>query len=267
MPYNYIIGSGWWCSEPDEDTRAERIGDDGIRSEGFHDLWYQSICQTSHPQKIIIIDSNSPITPPINKQDSRIEHLRLNTNAGHSTNHTGNFCGCMRAMILGIEYAAMCDTDYYVYVEQDALLKGSGIIEYCIDKMKTPYMFGAGEGTPQPTQQSLFIIRRDGFDTFIQRLKSIKALDNKISPEEKFEIATLTKLRKTAEYLASHKIHWRQVSLKEWIYKEYRGYDQLPIGYGRQRPINFSDKYYYFQHGENIELERYFKETNTTDNK
>lgn len=257
MQNKYIVGSGWWCSAPEQDTRDILIGDNKIRSRDFHHTWYQSICRSCNPQKIIIIDSNSPIPPPTNKQDKRIEYISLNTNAGHSTNHTGKFCGYMRAILLGIEYAAQCDTDYYVYIEQDALLKGKDLIDYCINQMTTPYMFGSGEGTPQQIQQSFFIIRRDGFNSFVNRIKAINACDNEISPEEKFVISTLTNYRKTAEYLALKNFHWRQRLLKEWIYTKYRGYDHLPIGYGRCRPINFNETHYYFQHASALELEQY----------
>ena len=84
-------------------------------------------------------------------------------NAGYSINHTGHLCGVVRAHLFGISYALINEVDYWVYVEQDALLYGAEIVEKCIDRMKRPYMFGSGEGTPQPTQHSLMIIRKDGY--------------------------------------------------------------------------------------------------------
>ena len=87
------------------------------------------------------------------------EFLSLPLNAGHSTDHKGKYSGWMRSILLGLEYAYLSDTEYFVYVEQDALLYGDNIVEKCIDKMTKPYMFGSGLGTKQPLQQSFFIIR------------------------------------------------------------------------------------------------------------
>ena len=38
-----------------------------------------------------------------------------------------------------------------------------------------------------------------------------------------------------------------------------RDYDYLSFGYGRERPIDFTDEVFYFQHGSKEELEKYLK--------
>ena len=83
----YIIGSGWWCDTPASNvvsgssndtevrkysvTGSERkiLGDDKIRSESFHQLWYRGVDEFTNPKKIIIVDSNSPVIPSLNPKD------------------------------------------------------------------------------------------------------------------------------------------------------------------------------------------------------
>jgi len=38
-----------------------------------------------------------------------------------------------------------------------------------------------------------------------------------------------------------------------------KGYDILPVGFGRTRPIHFQKEYFYFQHGSEDELNKYFQ--------
>jgi hypothetical protein len=43
-----------------------------------------------------------------------------------------------------------------------------------------------------------------------------------------------------------------------WILSNLaRGYELLPFGYGRMRPINFQDEVFYFQHGSAAEISEY----------
>lgn len=254
----YIIGSGWWCAPSEDDGREALLGDDIIRGSDFHKLWYQSICKFTDPEKIIIVDSCSPIKPDINRDDDRLEFISLNLNAGHNTNHTGKYCGCVRAMEIGLLYTLMCDADYYVYVEQDALLYGKGIIEHCISSMTQPIMFGSGFGTPCRTQQSLFIMHRDEIWRFLKRLNSIPFTDKEINPEEKFHIAScmIPSYIQSRIYRNSHKN-----SLLKWVdwqlYKFTRRWQDLPVGYGRVRPMNMKEPFFYFQHGGRGEVNEY----------
>ncbi len=152
------------------------------------------------------------------------------------------------------------EVEYWVYIEQDALIYGDDIIEKCIGKMKKPYMFGAGFGTPQPSQQSLMIIRTEYIPIFIKNFNDIKAKDNKISPETKFSIATSRVLKRLPEFLF-YDIHTYNLKNKLlWkLFKIFQGFDTVPFGYGRVRPIDFNDKYFYFQHGNKKELDMFMQ--------
>jgi len=262
--YNYIITSGWWSTKEELDNREIIRGNSLIRSDKFHKLWIETVLKFSNPKKIYIIDSNSPVKPIIDENNEVI--ISLLENAGHSTNHIGKLCGVSRAHLLGMSMAMVNEVDYWVYIEQDALIYGTGIIEEAISKMKKPYMFGNGWGTPQPTQQSLMIIKTSHIPEFIKNFTSIKARDNEISPETKFAIATSKFLRFLPESLfkdihknsLKNKIVWR-------LFRHFKGFDDLPFGYGRTRPLNFDDKYFYFQHGEQEELNRYLEKIRDID--
>ncbi|REL30214.1 hypothetical protein [Thalassotalea euphylliae] len=265
----YIIGSGWWCSDKNSneniavDQKRVLHGDDAIRGQAFHELWYQSIVDNASPDKIIITDSCSPLKPTNLQDKPLIEFVSINENPGHSTNHTGKYSGWMRSVLMGLSYAVNCDCDYFVYVEQDVLLKGKGIIESEIQKMKKNMMFGKEKGLVQPLQQSFFILHRSHFERFLSRVYGIAAKDVKISPERKFAIASSWLLSALPECLfwqpnlnnvAAKVIHRIQTA----ILKLLGGYDTTKCGYGRSRPINFDDDYYYFQHGSQEELKSYF---------
>lgn len=81
----YIIVTGWWCPGEGADTRDQLLGDDSIRSADFHRLWYSAINRFTAPEKIVVIDSGSPVKPPLAERDPRLEYISFNHNAGHST--------------------------------------------------------------------------------------------------------------------------------------------------------------------------------------
>lgn len=256
--YSYIITSGWWSTQDDRDNRRIKNGDSQIRSKAFHALWHKMIKRYTSAKKVYIIDSNSPIKPELNVEDEVM--LSLLENAGHSTNHTGKLCGVSRAHLLGMSLAMVNEVEYWVYIEQDALIYGEGIIEKAISKMTKHYMFGEGLGTPQPMQQSFMIVKTDAIPTFIKYFNDIKAKDNEISPETKFAIACSPLLRILPEYLFKN-IHTESLLNRiVWkLFKHCRGFDELPFGYGRVRPIGFEDEYFYFQHGNKDELDAFVK--------
>lgn len=266
MKEKYIIGSGWWCNESgielDKDNRL-KFGDEEIRGSLFQKKWIKSITEHCNPDRIIIVDSNSP-TPPPSLTFHNIEYIQLNENAGHGTNHTGKFCGWSRGVIMSAMYALNCDCQYYVYVEQDILLKGEGIIEHAISKMKKPYMFGANKGNNQPLQQSFFIIKKSQLSKFISRLLTLNYRDDEIPPEVKFSLCSSPFYRLTPKFLFKLRVpgtlvgritYRLQLIAAKWL----SSFDALPFGAGRDRPIDFSAKYLYFQHGSKDELDEYEK--------
>jgi hypothetical protein len=257
---SYVLCTGWWCVPGDADTRARRYGSDFIRAEQFHRLWYDAVCRFTAPRKILIVDSASPVPPPFCSSDPRVEYLRLAVNAGHATAHTGKYCGYTRAILVALEYAAHCDVEYFVYLEQDALIFGEGILERCIDEMRTDYSFGHPSGTPQRLQQSLFIVRVSAIRRFLRRLHAIEQRDGDLSPEAKFHIAcsrgpvkALVQLQLLA---SSYPLAWRWT----WgLFTRLRDYDWLPVGYGRTRPLKFDDDMFYFQHGSDEEIDTFVR--------
>jgi len=261
----YIIGTGWWCNETSNINQLDArktIGSDEIRGQSFHELWYESIKQVATPEKIVMIDSCSPTKPPNIEEKKDIVHIELNENGGHVTNMQGKYCGWTRSVLLGLEYASLCDCDYFVYVEQDVLLSGEGIVEHCISSFneKTNYMFGREVERPQPLQQSFFIVKKEGIDSFVSNLRRIKQGDSKIAPEVRFAMAAtpfLMILPRFLFYKRKGVLGKILMRLRVYLCRMAGRYAYLPIGYGRERPINFEDKHYYFQHGTKDELEKY----------
>src|SRR5437763_1104853 len=126
-PYKYVVTTGWWCVENTSvrDTRRVAVGSDEIRGATFFKKWHAAVDRFTRPVKILVVDSNSPTLPEL-PPDPRIELLRLDRNAGHPSNHTGRLSGVTLAHICGMAYAFCCDVDYWVYIEQDALIYGDG---------------------------------------------------------------------------------------------------------------------------------------------
>ena len=239
---SYMIGSGWWCDEqPGVLPHHKGIG--YIRSQDFHKIWYQLINKFTHPERILIVDSASPIPPPINLDDKRIEVHCLAKNLLHATVCKDQFCGWTASVMTGLLDCMFSDIEYFVYVEQDVLLYGEGIIEKAIASMTTPYMFGEARGIPQPLQQSLFIIHRSGIPSFMHNMLAMREPDRVLSPERKFHFACLGSA-------VSNK-------MVRWLLRRWRNYDFLPYGYGRKRPLDFSQSHFYFQHATEEEFEQF----------
>ncbi|RLW68476.1 MAG: hypothetical protein B6D68_03540 [spirochete symbiont of Stewartia floridana] len=267
--YNYLISSGWWCDESSHgEDRTNRFGDQQIRGRDFHQLWYRCIKRFTNPGAIYIVDSASPTTPILH-EDEIFVHLQKNF--GHSTNCTERLGGFVRAVSLGMYYAYINDFEYWVYIEQDALVFGDGLVERCIDFMRQyrcPILFGDGRGTPQPIQQSFMLMHKDAIMPFLYGIDRIRASDREISPEWKYSIAANSLLRLIPEGIfrgilspSKHgriirSITRRLMSAAATIGKKYR---YLPIGYGRARPIQFNDSHFYFQHGTREELDRFME--------
>lgn len=256
--YHYLIGSGWWCADGDErsaNPARALIGDDGIREVEFFSVWLDSIRRCTTPVTIAVIDSHAPVKPDPALR-AEVAWVELPFNAKHSVNHVGQWSGWMRSVLMSGHYALNSDADYFVYVEQDCLLEGAGIIEHCISQMTTDLMFGNGEGTPQPLQQSFFIVSRKGLAQFLHNLFSLRASDRDLSPEWKFVYASWWPLV-MAYNLGLLKYH-RMNRLALRIARRFL-YNHLPIVGGRTRPLASGANYLYFQHGTSKELEAYLE--------
>jgi hypothetical protein len=256
--YDYIIGSGWWCTDTVRPVVGRPYwGSDVIRSAEFHHLWSAVIDAWTAPSAVFLVDSASPVKPPIT--NSRYRTLHLSHNPGHATVHSGHYCGWMASVLHCLEYALSADADYLVYVEQDVLLFGSGIIEHCISRMRKPLMFGSGVGTPQPLQQSFFIIRKDAMRRFLAGLHLIQKPDKVIVPEWKFMLASLGAHGPLVEWLCADEVRRARIYRLLGSLMQKIGYDLLPIGYGRRRPLELTAPHFYFQHGTQEELTHYLR--------
>ncbi len=263
--FKYIIGTGWWCNETAIDSELEnrlKTGDDIIRGSRFHKIWSYSVAQYSKPDKVVIVDSNSPTKPNLDHQLLPYVYIELNENGGHATNMKGKYCGWSRSVLLSLEYARMSNCDYFIYIEQDVLLNGNGIIEYCINSLpkSKKYMFGRDGQRPQPLQQSFFIIRKEGIDSFVSNYQSIKYSDNDICPEIKFALSSSRLFCFIPTFLFIEKSGFIGKILKRaqsFLARMLGDYCYLPVGYGRVRPIVFDDSFYYFQHGTKFDIQSY----------
>ena len=105
---------------------------------------------------------------------------------GHeAVSSTPTIGGWERSVLQGAFQAILNDVDYYIYVEQDLLVRGKDWVERCVATLragKNKISYGAateptttvGFGA-QPLQQSLVIVSRSYLPTFVQRV-----LQNKV---------------------------------------------------------------------------------------
>src|SRR5438105_6667696 len=128
------------------------------------------------------------------------------------------YSGFTRSVINGAMHALCCDADFYVYIEQDCLLRGEDFLSHAIGNTSAEILLGpptengkglGGAVAAGMLQQSLIIVRRNGLERFLIGLLSAPWTDGDVSPEETMR---------------------RQLTPFDFI--------QLP--YGRSRPIDFT---------------------------
>lgn len=259
----YLIASGWWSCQENEDTRDNLIGDSQIRDITFHDIWRKSIDTFTSPSEIMVIDSASP-NQPVNIMGEK--WIQMQKNFGHSTNHIGEHSGYTRAIFVSMMYAYANDFDYWVYIEQDAVIYGENFIENTIASSHKGIIYGSGDGTPQQIQQSLMVFKKNEIPRFIYNYSKINYSDRQISPEWKFLFAANSLailmpnvILKMLATETNNKIFSRLKTIITKFTRLFDQFDVLPYGFGRKRPINFSAKNFYFQHGSKDEI-NYFLE-------
>lgn len=226
----YVIGTGWWCDGTGEHTHTnhQKYVDKETRKKDFFNLWYKAVKKFTKPQKIIMIDSNSPIKPNIsNKKDVSIYELSKNFGASLDGTKNKRLSGWDRSILGSASLSFLEDCEYFVYIEQDCLIYGKNIIEKAIKSMgKKPMLLGSGNGTPQPIQQSFVIIKKDFIHKFLQMEFNLNKNMLSIDSEKRYSLR----------------------------FKGY--YDFLPFGYGRKRPIDFNQSHFYVQHLRTNELSK-----------
>ena len=231
-----VVGSGWWCADSPHDWT---IGSPATRSVAFFNIWYQQLMHCLKPECVVITDSASPVKPDYRSYPA-IRWIELDRNYGHANDlRTGRirtkYSGFTRAVINGAMFALCCDADFYVYVEQDCLLKGEDFLSHAVGDATEDILMGrvtekgrglAGTPAAPMPQQSLVIVRKAGLARFIEGIVSTPYTDGELSPEMI--------------------MHDRLAPI---------GFVRVP--YGRSRPIDFERSHFYAQHLNADELQRF----------
>jgi hypothetical protein len=223
-----VVGSGWWF---DGRARDWTVGELVTRSPAFFDLWLGLVRKYIEPDLIVVIDSHAPIKPRRSARES-VTWIELDRNYGHANDLrlgliTTRHSGGTRARIMGCAYALCCDADYFVYLEQDCVIRGKGFIDAALRGTTHPIVIGdrttggrnivPGRIAAPMFQNSLIIVRRDGMERCLNALVSAPEPDGEVPPEAKME-------------------------------RNFQPFDVLAIPYGRSRPIDFGRSHFYAQH-------------------
>ena len=193
-----VVGSGWWCAD---DGSKPWISDEIVASPRFFELWYQQVKRCLAPERIFVTDSRSPVTPDLAGKPE-LEWCSLDRNYGHSLDilrgiSKTRLCGFTRSVILACAYALCCDADFYVYVEQDCLLRGDDLLKVALgdttegivigDRTRGGRGIAPGAMAAPSYQQSLMVVRAGAFQRFLSALTAGEETDGQLSPELKME--------------------------------------------------------------------------------
>jgi hypothetical protein len=231
-----IVGTGWWSDKKSHDWA---LGSDVTRSTAFFSLWYRQVVRYLNPDRIIVTDSRSPFKPDF-KNFRNVHWIELDKNYGGPNDvRVGKiktkFSGFTKSVINGAMHALCCDADFYVYVEQDCLIKGERFLEHALGESDAEIFLGQRtvggkgiEGKPAASmiQQSCIIVKKSGLERFISRTLEGPETDGELSPEVKMD-------------------------------RDLKPYDFVQIPFGRSRPIDFSLNHFYAQHLDQNELEEF----------
>jgi len=145
----------------------------------------------------------------------------------------------------------------------DALVFGDAIVEKTKNALRRKDLVFGSSGND--IQQSFFAANKKGIRHFLSALHAINYSDKQVAPEHKFMFAASRflpgPLIKLAEFTEVEKLRVAGLRLFSLACALAKNYAFLPFGYGRERPINFGDEVFYFQHGSADELSRYRERT------
>jgi len=236
-----VVGSGWWSAP---ERSRWNIGDDRTRSTEFFALWHRQVIKAFDPSIILVTDSCSPQKPDWQRFE-RVKWLELDRNYGHANDirvglSETKYSGFTRSVLMGAAFAICCDADYFVYVEQDCLVRGENFLQvatggqafdfFCGETTTGGRAFNGGMAAPMP-QRSLQIATRIGMRKLVSALLSAPETDGELPGEVKM------------------------------------ARDMAPLGlvsapYGRSRPIDFSLSHFYAQHMTLDELRAFLRAEN-----
>lgn len=233
-----IVGSGWWSDQrPHGWAKGAKLTTDGA----FFDLWHRQVLHCIDPHGIVITDSRSPVKPQW-RQFERVTWIELDRNYGHPNDvRVGNvktkYSGFTRSVISGAMFALCCDADYYVYLEQDCLVRGADFVQHAIGDQNGEIFIGdptqGGRGIEDRLaapmyQQSCIIVARSALERFISGMLAGPETDGEMSPENKMA-------------------------------RDVKPWETLAVPYGRSRPIDFSRSHFYVQHLQDDELKQFLR--------
>lgn len=245
---SFYVGSGWYS--PEFCSPGRRVGgDDFIRSPEFHRLWLDSVLESLQPDKVVIVDSASPrFSPLVGHAD--VSWIRLPTNPGHSADFIGFLSGWSWSVVLTLLDFLNSEEDYYCYVEQDCLVRPD-FRPHCRAVLTAEcgrgILLGSGEGTPQPIQQSFFVVHRATAHRFLARFLSLSDSDRRVVPEVKFLLAAS---RVPLIFANSGVGALQRFAVRAAT--RFPGHRLLPMQGGRARPLTTETKY--LQHATRAEL-------------
>ena len=221
---NYIIGTGWWCDGTGKHAgSAGNSSSDRIRQVGFFSTWLRHVRAYTSPTDIVVVDSASPVRPDFSGLHV-LRMIRNFTGDGRDGMFGTDRTAATRQVFVGAVYAAMNGADYFVWLEQDCLVHGKGLVERAIENMKGAD-FSTGRWDHEYRVETCFMIfKATSVATLIDRYFRVAA------PKPELRYLELTKQLRFA-----------------W----------LPFGYGRNRPINFDDKQFYAQHLNDDEIRKF----------
>lgn len=226
--FSYAIGVGWFCPDggrteeydPYKKTRY------CIPADEMFSVWQKNINAYCNPEAIIIVDSNSDVPPPYDHDDDRFVYIRMRKNFHPKLKEQKFIFGqiqrsaASRQMYLSAMYAWVNDIDYYVWIEQDCMISGKGIIEAAIENMGDADISMGRLKQNITIEPCLTIFRTESFPQILTAYIDSKKGCPRDLPERKYKFMNSENIVKFA---------WH------------------PFGYGRDRPLDFTQKFLYAQ--------------------
>jgi hypothetical protein len=145
---NYVIGTGWWCDGTGKHVDRNETSSNEARHLEFFDMWYDKVQKFTSPDKVVIVNSDSPIKPNfsdyINVTTIDLDknfngagilqgaRKKFHSSTGVNVSRTAG----TRQVFMSAWYAYYNDFDYYVWLEQDCLVYGD-VIEPSIKNLES----------------------------------------------------------------------------------------------------------------------------------
>ena len=130
--FSYLIGSGWHASVSGVHPlmKINSRVDATVRTPSWFPLWYAHLTHFTNPVQVVVTDSDSPLKPEFIGTKSQtlkyplLQWIELTENFGHeAVSVSPTVGGWERSVLQGAMQAILNDVDYYVYVEQDLLVR------------------------------------------------------------------------------------------------------------------------------------------------